>query len=311
VRIDFLGLEAFLSIATWGSFHRAAASLNLSQTALSHRLKKLEDDLGVKLIARSTRQVSLTPSGHRLLPIAQKVIEELRDSFDALRGQGNNSQGHVAIGCLPTLAMHHLPVILAEFRKQYPSLSVRIFDNSVGELSDKVLKGEAAFAITILLMANSSDLEIMPLFKEPFVLACPADHPLTKQQVVEWPMLAGHPLIRISTQTGNRLLIDDALGSRRETMSWRNEVQHVATAIAMVTAGIGVAVVPKLGMAVHGLPGVVAMPLRNPSISRTLGIIAKRNETLSPPADDLLRLTQSHFQRISKADPLEAAHLLH
>jgi len=311
VRIDFLGLEAFLSIATWGSFHRAAGSLNLSQTALSHRLKKLEDDLGVKLVARSTRQVSLTPAGQQLLPVAQKLIEELRDSFDALRRQGNNLQEHVAIGCLPTLAMHYFPGILAEFGNQYPDLKVRVFDNSVGELSDRVLKGEAAFAITILLTANHRDLEIRPLLKEPFVLVCPIDHPLAKQPVVEWPELAGHPLIRISTQTGNRLLIDDALGSRRETVNWRYEVQHVATAITMVAAGIGVTIVPKLGLSVHRLPGVVERPLRNPNITRTLGIIIKRNETLSPPEDLLLRLTQSHFQRFSKADSREGTQLLH
>jgi DNA-binding transcriptional LysR family regulator len=239
------------------------------------------------------------------------LIEELRDSFDGLRRQGKNLQQQIAIGCLPTIAIHHLPVILAEFRKTYPDLNVRIFDNSVGEISDQVLKGDSEFAITILLAANRRDLEIMPLFKEPFVLVCPVNHPFAQQKVVEWPELAGHPLIRISTQAGNRLLIDDALGSRREIVSWRNEVQHVATAIAMVAAGIGLSVVPKLGVAAHAFPGLTGVPLRNPSITRTLGVITRRNAPLSPPAEFLLRLVQNHFQQISKKEAREAALLMH
>ena len=67
-RIDFLGLQAFLAIAERGSFQRAAAQLNLSQTALSHRMKKLEQDLGLKLLLRTTRQVTLTEAGAQLLP---------------------------------------------------------------------------------------------------------------------------------------------------------------------------------------------------------------------------------------------------
>lgn len=295
MRIDFLGLEAFLGIAKWGSFHRAAGSLNLSQTALSHRLKKLEGDLGIKLIARSTRQVSLTQAGLELFPVAQRMMEELTGSFEALR---EGWQQRIAIGCLPTIAIYHMGRVLAEFRKAYPDLIVRVFDNSVSELADRVRLGEAEFAITIL-APNRWDLDIIPLLKEPFVLVCPTGHPLARQCVVEWAELEGHPLIRISTQASNRRLIDDALGSRRE-MSWCNEVQHVATAIGMVAAGVGLTILPKLGVTVAASPGIAAVCLSNPSITRTLGIITRRDRPPSPAADLLLRLVQNHFQQTSE-----------
>jgi DNA-binding transcriptional LysR family regulator len=80
MRIDFLGLQAFLSIAQRGNFQRAAAHLNLSQTAISHRMRKLEEDLGIKLFARTTREVTLTRAGIEFLPKAQKAIEELEQS---------------------------------------------------------------------------------------------------------------------------------------------------------------------------------------------------------------------------------------
>lgn len=301
MRIDFLGLEAFLSIANWGSFHRAAGHLNLSQTALSHRLKKLEDDLGVKLVTRSTRRLSLTPAGLELLPTAQKLIDELSTSLDTLRRQGKEQQERIAIGCLPTIAIHHLPQVLAEFQAAHPRLAVRVYDNSVSELIERVRAGEAEFAVTIV-SANRWDLDIIPLIKEPFVLVCPAGHELARRETVDWQDLAGVPLIRISAQTGNRLLIDDALASRREMMTWRNEVQHVATAIGMVAAGVGCTVVPKLGVSTVRVSGVAVVALRNPSVTRTLGIITRRDHPLSPAAETLARLVQTHFRQLSRRD---------
>jgi DNA-binding transcriptional LysR family regulator len=297
MRIDFLGIEAFLSIANCGSFHGAAGHLNLSQTALSHRLKKLEDDLGVKLLSRSTRQVSLTPAGLELLPTAQKILDEISHTLDALRRQGKNLQERLAIGCLPTIAIHHLPEVLRQFKKMHPDIAVRVFDNSVAELVERVRAREAEFAITIV-SASRWDMSITPLLKEPFVLVCPSKHPLASRSSVDWSELDDVPLIRISTQTGNRFLIDDALGARRENMAWRYEVQHVATAIGMVAAGVGATVVPKLGVAVARQAGVTTVPLRNPSITGTLGIIAQRGQPLSPAADALARLVKSHFRKL-------------
>jgi DNA-binding transcriptional LysR family regulator len=232
MRIDILGLEAFLGIADRGSFNRAAAHLNLSQTALSHRMRKLEEDLGVKLLARTTRQVTLTPAGLELLPKARRIIGDLRAAFDELRGQGRATQEQLAIGCLPTVAIHYVPRLLAAFTRLYPALTVKVYDNSATEIADHVQAGRAEFGITIV-SANRWDLDVAPLLKEPFVLACAADHPFARQKAVNWPDLQGIPLVRISSQTGNRMLIDDALGSRREAMTWRYEVQHVTTAVSI------------------------------------------------------------------------------
>ena len=156
MRIDFLGIEAFLSIAERGSFHAAAAHLNLSQTALSHRMRKLEDDLGVKLFTRTTRHVALTPSGLELLPKARHMLDSLTSSYDALRKQGREQQERLTIGCLPTIATCYLPPLLREFSRQYPTISVRIRDNSAGQIAELVQNGEAEFGITIISAAQTS-----------------------------------------------------------------------------------------------------------------------------------------------------------
>lgn len=295
MRIDFLGLEAFLSIADHGSFHRAAANLNLSQTALSHRMRKLEDDLGIKLLTRTTRHVALTPAGVELLPKARRLMADISASFDELRQQGKARQEKLSIGCLPTIAVHYLPPILRELHKSFPDLNVRIYDNSKTEIAELVHNGEAEFGITIL-AADRWDLEITPLMKESFVVLCPKSHALAAQKTVSWTALENEPLVRVSMRTGNRQLIDDALGPRREDMIWRYEVQHVVSAIGLVRAGLGLAIVPQLAIGPTDSPGVAAVPLRNPGISRTLGVVSRRGVPLSPAADALLALLRKHVK---------------
>jgi DNA-binding transcriptional LysR family regulator len=290
-RPDFLGLEAFVAVAERGNFHTAAAHLGVTQTALSHRMRKLESYLGVSLLHRTTRRVSLTPSGLSLLPRARALIEEARQTFAVLSSEAAVRQSRVAIGCLPTLAIHFLPRVLEQFAADNRDIQVRIFDNSASEIAERVQKGDAEFGLTIL-GTNRWDLDTKPLVREPYVLVCQADHQLAKRNSVSWRQLAGENLIRISTQTGNRVLIDDALGALGETLRWHSEVQHVATAVALVSAGVGMTVVPRGTIDAVRLGNLVCVPLRNPGITRTLGIVTRHGVPLSPVARRLLSLIE-------------------
>jgi DNA-binding transcriptional LysR family regulator len=284
-----------LSIAERGSFQRAAAHLNLSQTALSHRMRKFEADLGVKLLRRTTRQVSLSPAGLALMPGARRMMDELEGTLDRIRSQGEERPARVAIGCLPTIAAHYLPRLLRAFAARHPGLAVTVHDNSAAEIAALVQSGAAEFGITIL-SASRADLEIKPLFKEPFVLVCPADHAFARKRGAAWSELIGTPLIRISPQAGNRALIDDALGPRREQLLWGYEVQHIATAISLVAEGLGLAVVPRLAVDKREGRGAVAVPLRHPGVVRTLGILSRRGVALSEPAQALADLIAARFK---------------
>ena len=130
------------------------------------------------------------------------------------------------------------------------------------------------------------------------MLIWPADHRFAGRGWVNWSELEGVPLIRVSPQTGNRLIIDDALGARSEAMTWIYEVQHVASAISLVTAGVGLTVLPRVALV--GEPALTAIPLRNPSITRTLGAVMRRGVPLSAPAEDLLRLIQLRLAKVNR-----------
>jgi DNA-binding transcriptional LysR family regulator len=283
MRIDFLGLQAFLSIAERGSFQKAATHLNLSQTAVSHRMRKLEDELGIKLFARTTREVTLTRAGIEFLPKAQQAIAGLEQSFDELKQQGAKRRERLDIACLPVFAVHHLPPILSRFNKTHPDVEVRIFETPSAAIAALVQSGEVEFGLSVI-QTNRWDLDVETIGEVPLVLACPTSHPLASKRAVSWKELRDTPLIRVGTKTAIRSIIDDAMGAARLAPNWQYEVQHVETAVHLVAAGLGLAVVLSVDVAFHRGRSVVAMPLRAPRMVVTYGLVTRRGMPLSPAA---------------------------
>lgn len=283
MRIDFLGLQAFLSIAERGSFQRAAAHLNLSQTAISHRMRKLEDELGLKLFARTTREVTLTRAGIEFLPKAQKAIADLEQSFDELKQQGNKRRDRLDIACLPAFAVHYLPPILGRFHKHNPRIEVRIYETPSAAVAQLVESGEAEFGLSVV-QTNRWDLDVETIMAAPLTLACPALHPWARKRSISWSELRGTPLIRVGAKTAIRSMIDDALSAAGLSLNWQYEVQHVETAVNLVEVGLGFAVVPSVDVALHRGRGLVAVPIRAPKASCTYGLVTRRGIPLSPAA---------------------------
>ena len=300
MRIDFLGIEAFLGVAECGSFNGAAQRLNLSQAALSHRMKRLEDDLGVKLFTRTTRQVALTPAGLELLPKVRLMMETLTGAYDSLRSQGRDRQTRLVVGCLPTIATYYLPRVLKSFSTRHPDLAVHVRDVSAHEIAALVEKGEAEFGVTIV-SANRWDLDTKPLMREPYVLLCPKKHALARRTTVSWTDFEGMPLVRISAQAANRAIIDDALGARREFMQWRYEAQHIATATSMVIAGLALTVAPRLAIDAAGSRDLAAVPIVNPAVARTVGVVSRRGMPLSEAGEALLKLISRSLKSEDRA----------
>jgi DNA-binding transcriptional LysR family regulator len=279
MQIDFLGIQAFLAVAECGSFGLAAARLHLSQTAISHRMRKLEESLGVQLIVRTSRGITLTEAGDALLPRARSSVQELAASFDAVRRHGQSVSQWVAFGCLPTVAAGILEPLLQATRQAHPALQVRLFDSSPVEIAELVQARAAAFGVTLLRPMPDS-LVVRTVAREPFVLVCPQGHPLAACKAVGWDALVAQPLIRISLASGNSMTIDDALGDLRERVQWRYEVQRTSVALQMVRAGLGLTVVPLLS--VNAADGVAVVPIEAPEVTRMLAIVTRAGEELRP-----------------------------
>jgi DNA-binding transcriptional LysR family regulator len=277
MQIDFLGIQAFLAVAETGSFGQAAASLHLSQTAISHRMRKLEDSLGVQLIVRTSRGISLTQAGEALLPRARHSLRELGESCEVVRRHGQDAPHWVTFGCLPTLASGLLAPLLQQVRAAHPQLPVRVFDSSPAEIVELVQARTAAFGIT-LDHPVAAGLSARSIAREAFVLACPRDHALAVRDSVGWAELTGQPLIRISLPSGNSATIDEGLGALREGLHWVYEAQRTAVALKLVRSGLGLTVVPRL--AVQDEDGVAVVPLRDPEVGRTVVLLTRQGEPL-------------------------------
>jgi DNA-binding transcriptional LysR family regulator len=272
VQIDFLGIQAFLAVAESGSFAMAAARLHLSQTAISHRMRKLEESLGVELLVRTSRGITLSEAGNALLPRARAAVQQLELWVDDVRRHGRDVTRWVAFGCLPTVSVRILSPLLQRAAERLPQLQVRLFDSSPVEIAELVQAGTAAFGITIA-QGVPDALAVQALAREPFVLACPAGHAFARRGSIAWPELAGQPLVRISLPSGNSVTIDDALGPLREQLRWRYEAQRTAMAIEMVRGGLGLTVVPRLS--VRAGDGLAVVPIADPEISRVLGVVTR------------------------------------
>ncbi|MBW6424977.1 LysR family transcriptional regulator [Rhizobium sp. XQZ8] len=294
-RVDFLGLHAFVAIADRGSFRDAATHLNLSHTAISHRIRKLEDELGQKLFVRTSREVRLTQAAVDLLPKVKQTLAQLASSMDELRRAGEGRHNRLSIACLPTIAAGRLPHILKRFHETHPEVFVQIYDQSASEISDLVERGTVEFGVTI----NTShrwDFDTEVLVDDPFVLVCPMGHLLTQKDRVEWSDLEGYPLIRVSQHSGNRMIIDDALAGTGDHLVWRYEAQHLQTAIAMAHAGAALAVVPQMAFASADEESLGLRQLHNPQVTRQIGIVSRRGVPLSPTATALRNLVREAFR---------------
>jgi DNA-binding transcriptional LysR family regulator len=293
-KVDFLGIEAFLSIVEQASFREAAIRLNLSQTALSHRLRKLESGLGVQLLARTTRNITLTRAGLEFASKARLGRDQIADAIDSLRTAIAPEEGRLSIACLPTVSIYHLPAILREFIRKCPIAELRIFDSPVREIMELVQSGTVEFGITTA-TNQLSDLDVRRLATERLFLACRRDHPVARQKSVSWREVGSLPLIRIRSDPVGQAVLDAVTSSRAKNVKWVYEVQRSITAIRLVQAGLGVTVVPRIALSVLPSDRVTLVPLRKPTLARTLVIASKRGSSPSLLGEKLRDVIVDHF----------------
>ena len=291
MRVDYLGLEAFVAIADFGSFQRAAEALSLSQGALSHRLRKLENDLAAPLLLRSSREVSLSPLGQRLLPDARRLLKALQDTYASVHAGTRQSAERFSFACLPSIANAVLPEVIAILAEKRPTIAFEVIDIPVARIADTVRSGAAEFGVTIV-SAELSDLRIRAIAEEDYFLFLRADHPLAAKGYVTLSDLENLTMARISSQSKNRQLIDTAFGQLRGNIHWRIEVQTAPLAMRLVDRGIATTILPKSSMTMAPA-SLTALPFKDIRLSRTIGLVSRRNAPLS----DIAVETLGHIER--------------
>jgi DNA-binding transcriptional LysR family regulator len=298
--LELANLRAFVAVAELGSFHAAAETLHLSQPALSRRISNLEEMLGARLFDRTTRRVSLTVVGRELSHKARFLLNQVESSMLGIRDLTEAWKSEVWLASVPSAVYYFLPPVLLRYREKFPNIKVGILDEGANGCLSSVLSGEAEFGLNFI-GAEEADIEFEAILREPFVLVCRRDDPLSLKEQVSWAEVAGHCFIAISRSTGTRLLLDLALAEVSPRPSWFYEVQHLSMLPALVAAGLGVAAVPRLAVSKTQHSQLATVPLVDPIVTRTLGVIRRRGRSLSAPAEQLYAMIAETGQDMRKA----------
>lgn len=286
MRVDYLGLEAFVAIADYGSFLRAAQALNLSQAALSHRLRKVEDDLGTALLTRTSREVSLTAVGQGLLPEARRLLTAIQDTYESVRAGAQRQVKRFSFACTPTIAHSVLPAVLADFAREKPGVGFEMLEIPVVRIPEVVRRGAAEFGLTVM-SAELPDLRMRPIVDEDYMLFVHRDNPIASQESVTLDDILGTPLARISSQSKNRQLLDVAFGEARDKMIWQYEVQSASFALRIVSSGAAMTILPASAV-LMAPDSIVALPFSGIQLNRTIGVVSRRGIPLSDVATAML-----------------------
>lgn len=278
INYDFSDLEAFLAVKETGSFHAAAERLNLSQSAVTRRVQKLEEVLDSVLFERTTRAVKPTLAAKRLQARAEAMLEEAQETLHAMRDESmafEYQRGAViTVAAISTVIAKVIGPAIRTFRDQGFTQRIRLIDGAVNDVAEAVTAGDADFGLCSIPTIEPSTV-FEPLFDEPIVLALPLGHPLAEKTSLKWTDLAEVSLILPARGTGNRLLIDDAMARARRPLTWTYEVQRSATALDLVRANHGAALLPQSAVQTED---VALCRIRAPRIERPVGLLTRAGQ---------------------------------
>lgn len=276
-------LRVFVAVAQQGSFSQAGQLIGLSQSAVSHSIKELEGEMGIRLLDRTTREVLLTEAGEQLSSRLERLLEELNTTLLDVRSYGQQRSGTVRVAASQTIAAHLMPQCLAASTEHFPDIKVMLRDRPQQWVLQSIRNAEVDFGIVVGPLPEE-DFETEAILDEPFLLLCRKDDPLAAQQAIHWQMLNQRQLVLQDYASGSRVLIDEALRVQQVQAEIVQEIGHPATLYPMVEAGIGISILPALALPLpEGRPLLVRRMV--PEINRTIVLVRRKNRSLTPAAE--------------------------
>jgi len=271
-------LRYFVALADTRHFGKAAERSFVSQPTLSAQIKKLETYLGVQLIERQPRKVTLTETGAKILPLARRILQESDEIVSMARNEHDPLSGKLKVALIPTIGPYLLPLVARKLRKQLPRLKLMLYEHQTQPLLDKLRAGDIDLGI-LALPVPLDGLEARPLYDESFTLAVPTNSPLSKKTSVKVDDLNGETLLLLED---GHCLRDQALDvcSRmdvKESEDYR--ATSLETLRQMVAAGLGITLLPEL--ATRGPfgsgQGLVVKQFARPVPSRNVGAVWRKS----------------------------------
>lgn len=278
-------LRYFEALTLHGHFGRAAEACAVSQPALSLQIRDLEDSLGAALFERGPRQVRLTRFGEAFAPRVRDILRSVDELEDLARASQQLLAGRLRIGVIPTIAPYLLPTLISQLGARHAGLDIHVRETLTAKLIREVAEGRLDTAIVALPVSEPSFTEVA-LFAEDFVLVRPAED-------------AGKPVPNIEMLREMRLLLlEEGHCFRDQALAFCNinkaaprellEGSSLSTLVQMVSAGIGVTLIPEMAVPVETRSAAVSLArFADPQPSRTIGMIWRK---ASPLAGQLVQI---------------------
>ncbi|MCJ2013818.1 LysR substrate-binding domain-containing protein [Methylobacterium sp. J-076] len=238
-------LEYVVAVADEGHFGRAADRCNVSQPTLSVQVRKLEAALGLTLFERSNRRVLLTEAGQAIVRQARTVLAEAQRLLAmATEGRGAPLTGRLSLAAIQTLGPYFFPLVLRPLREAFPLLSLSLSESRTADIVEGLREGRIDAALVSLPLGPGT-LSLSPLFIEPFLLVCPAEHALAQGGALSAGAIAGPDLLLLDE--GN-CLRDQAIAACGAGSSVGRHATSLETLRSMVAAGAGYTLLPALAV---------------------------------------------------------------
>ncbi|MEO8060404.1 MAG: LysR family transcriptional regulator [Burkholderiales bacterium] len=292
-------LRAFIALSEVRNFTRAASVCHLSQSAFSSLIRQLEESLEVRLFDRNTRHVELTAEGQEFELSARRVLAEFEAAVSDMRARATLQRGRVSIALLPSLAADWLPEVLAGFRQAHPGIDLEVADVLSEPCIERVRSGQADFALAAT-RANTPELRAEPFCSDGFHLVCRSDHPLAALSNPRPRDVAAWPFIHLSRTSSVRQYIDAA--TLPQALSTVLEVDQLATVAGMVSAGLGISIVPSLTLYQFRSPHLTIRPVKWPGLTRQIYLVRKRDRGFSAAAESFCEWVKARRPQSVAAD---------
>jgi LysR family hydrogen peroxide-inducible transcriptional activator len=264
-------LRYLVEVAKTRSFTRAAEDCHVTQPTLSHQIKKLEEEIGEPLFQRRKKGAFLTPLGESIFQHANTILGTLEHVRQEASAFSTKIQGRLRIGIIPTIAPYLLPRLVSACRKKHPGISFQITEDPTETLLASMRSGVLDVAILSPPLAGN-DVKLRDLFEDEFLLAVPLKHPLTRAKRLALSDIKSFPMI----------LMNDAHCLRGQTLSLCERAgftpqvfiqsAQLDTVLAMVEAGLGISLIPRISRNSFRHRKVIFRSLRPEKLARRVSL---------------------------------------
>lgn len=296
-------LVYFEAVARTRHFTRAAESVHVAQPSLSKQIRALERELGTTLFSRARGNVSLTPAGEVLLPLARRVLADLESARLQVQELVHLARGRLRLGATPSISTGLLPAALRRFHDAYPGIELVVEESGSRDLVRLLAHGQLDLALVIHpLHTRDPALSTTPILREPLLVATTTKGSLIRSTSVAVRDLRRYPVVMFREGYDLRDVVLAACRRARVELHFAVVGGELDAILRFVEAGLGVAVVPS--MVLDGRRGLRGVPFTRPGLTRTVALAHRRDVELPASARAFRSTLLEHLAESARLDAL-------